>query len=75
MAPALSTRAAIKATSPPSAPILPYLTTAADEAPVKLSGPPARKPASEVSSVEATKVPPTFTTPDLPMITPLGLIR
>ena len=74
IAPSFSTVAPISATSPPSAPTLPRLITLAVEGPLKPSAPPDRKSALETSRVEATKVPPTFTTPVLPMITPLGLM-
>ena len=73
--PSLRTVAAIRPTLPPSEPTLPRLTTLAVEGPEKVSGPPARKLALDTSSVEATKLPPVSTTPVLPTITPLGLIR
>jgi hypothetical protein len=73
--PSLRTWRATRTTSPFDAPILPRLTTEALLLPLKVSDPPARNSASFTSSVEATKLPPVFTTPLGPTTTPDGLTR
>ena len=73
--PSFSTTAPIRAILPPSAPILPRLTTDAFEAPEKVRAPPVMNAVSDALRAEATKLPPVLMTPVLPITTPLGLMR